>query len=190
MKHLHTALTAALLVVGASIASAGDIADLAKDAEAKLQAGQSVAAIETLRHAVALADARSALSFRKAIFVAQAGGGYGIYNQRLDNMFKSGEPLIAYVEPIGVGWAALDGGVFRSALTADFEIRSPEGRILAGKRDFGHFEFFSHEQNKEIRTDVTVTLTDAPAGKYVLGMTYHDTVTGKTANFDLPFEIK
>jgi hypothetical protein len=37
---------------------------------------------------------------------------------------------------------------------------------------------------------VTLNLTGATAGKYVLGLTYHDGATGKSANFDLPFEIR
>jgi hypothetical protein len=190
MKHSHVAWAAALLLAGTSLVSAGEITDLAKDAEAKLQAGQSIEAIETLRRAVALADARVPLSFRKTVFVAETPIAFGVYKPRTDNVFKSGEPLIAYAEPVGMGWTAQDGALFRSLLTADFEIRSPDGRILAGKRDFGRFEFVSHEENKEIRTDVTVNLTGATAGKYVLGVTYHDAVTGRSANFDLPFEIR
>jgi hypothetical protein len=190
MKHLHMAWAAALLLAGTMVASAGEIADLAKDAEAKLAAGNSVKAMEMLRGAVALADARSPLAFRKIVFVSEGPTGFGVYKEHAGNVFKPGEPLIVYAEPLGMGWAPQDGGLFHSALSADFEIRSPEGRILTGKRDFGHFEFVSHEQNKEIRTDVTINLTGATAGKYVLGLTYHDGATGKSAKFDLPFEIR
>jgi hypothetical protein len=190
MKQSYVAWAAALLLAGTTIVSAGEITDLAKDAEAKLQAGKSIEAIETLRRAVALADARTPLTFRKAVFVAETPIAFGVYKPRAGNVFNAGEPLIAYLEPVGMGWAPQDGALFHSLLTADFEIRSPDGQVLAGKREFGRFEFVSHEQNKEIRTDVTVNLTGASAGKYVLGVTYHDTVTGKSANFDLPFEIR
>jgi hypothetical protein len=37
---------------------------------------------------------------------------------------------------------------------------------------------------------VTINLTGAPVGVYVLGLTVHDTNSGKAASADLPFEIK
>jgi hypothetical protein len=72
----------------------------------------------------------------------------------------------------------------------DFEIRSPAGDILTGKRDFGRFEFKSREQNTEVMTHVTLNLTGARPGKYIFGIIYHDKTTGKSASVDLPFEIR
>jgi hypothetical protein len=179
----------ALLCSLGSVA-AGEIADLARDAEAKLQAGKSVEAIGNLQRALRLAHDQSPLVLRKAVFVSERPAGFGIYKERPDNVFKPGVPLIAYVEPVGIGWAKQDGGTFHSLLTVDFEIRSPDGEILTGKRDFGRFEFTSREQNTEVMTDLTLSLTGAPPGKYVFGVIYHDKTTGKSASVDLPFEIK
>jgi hypothetical protein len=39
-------------------------------------------------------------------------------------------------------------------------------------------------------THLTLNLTGAEPGKYVFGVIYHDKTTGKSANVDLPFEIK
>jgi len=180
----------AVLLFGLGGAAAGEIADLARGAEAKLQSGQNVEAIESLRQALRLAHDQSPLAFRKAVFVSEAPSGFGIYKERASSLFTPGEPLIAYVEPIGVGWAKQDSGDFHSLLTVDFDIRNPAGDILAGKKDFGRFEFVSREENTEIMTHLTLNLTGAPPGKYVLGVVYHDTTTGKSANADLPFEIK
>ncbi len=171
-------------------ARAGEIVDLARSAEALLQSGQNVEAIDTLRRALRIANDQSPLALRKAVFVAEPPQGFGIYKERPNNVFRQGEPLVAYVEPIGIGWTKGDGGTFHSLLTVDFEIRSPSGEILAGKRDFGRFEFTSREQNTEIMTHLTLNLTGARAGKYVFGVLYHDKTTGKSASADLPFEIK
>ena len=178
------------LLFGLRGVAAGEIADLARDAEAKLQAGQNVPAIENLRQALRLAHDQGGLAFRKAVFVTEAPQGFGLYKERASNVFNQGEPLIAYIEPVGIGWAKQDGGNFHSLLTVDFEIRSPTKEILTGKRDFGQFEFLSHEQNTEVMTHLTLNLTGAPAGKYVLGVVYHDKTTGKSAGADLPFEIR
>ncbi|MGA2795457.1 MAG: hypothetical protein ABSE69_18430, partial [Roseiarcus sp.] len=179
-----------VLLCGLESVAAGEIVDLARDAEAKLHSGQYVKAIESLRQALRLAHDQSALAFRKAVFVSEAPEAFGIYKERASNVFNQGEPLIAYIEPIGIGWTKEDGGSFHSLLTVDFEIRSPTNEILTGKRDFGRFEFVSREQNTEIMTHLTLNLTGAPPGKYILGVVYHDKTTGKSASTDLPFEIR
>ncbi len=187
---LRMACVGIALLCGAGGAAAGDIEDLARNAETMLQSGKGPEAVEQLRRALRLANDRSPLAFRRAFFVSEAPKGFGIYKVRGDDVFKTGEPLIAYAEPIGMGWEQQDGGMFHSLLAVDFEIRSPAGEILTGKRDFGHFEFVSHEQNTEVMTHLTLNLTGAPAGKYVLGVIYRDKISGKNASVDLPFEIE
>lgn len=181
-----------LLVLASTVTTAapGEITDLASEAEAKLQAGKAVEALEDLRKAVRRAHNQSALAFRKALFVAEPPGGFGIYKPRPNAVFKKGEPLVAYVEPVGVGWEKKGPDTYHALLTADFEVRNLQGDILAGKRDFGNFEFTSMEENTEIMTKVTLNLTGAPAGKFILGVIYHDKTTGKQATLELPFEIK
>lgn len=178
------------LAGGLTAARAGEIADVAKEAEAKLQAGKAVEALEDMRKAVRLAHNQSPLAFRKALFVAEPPAGFGLYKARANAVFKRDEPLVAYVEPVGVGWEKKGEGQYHALLTVDFEVRNPQGDILAGKRDFGRFEFTSQEENTEIMTKLTLTLTGAPAGQFVLGVIYHDKTTGKQATVDLPFEIK
>ena len=39
-------------------------------------------------------------------------------------------------------------------------------------------------------THVKLDVTGAPAGAYILGLTMHDTNSGKSTTSDLPFEIK
>ena len=178
------------LVAKTSLAEAGEIADLGRDAETMLQSRQYVSAIENLRQAMRLAQDQMPLSVRKALFVSEEPQGFGIYKERGSDVFRQGVPLLVYIEPIGVGWKKQDDGYFHSLLAVDFEIRSPAGDILTGKRDFGRFAFTSHEQNTEIMTRLTFTLTGAKPGKYVLGVLYRDMVTGKSTTFDLPFSIQ
>jgi hypothetical protein len=187
---LCAACAGIFLLCGLAGATAGEIADLARDAEAKLQAKRPIEAIESLNRALRLAHDQTPLAFRKAIFVADPPTGFGVYHVRADNVFKSSEPLVAYIEPVGVGWTKQSDGTFQSLITVDFEIRSPEGKFLTGKTDFGRFAFTSHERNTEIFTHITLNLTNAPAAKYMLAVIYHDKITGKSATFDLPFEIR
>ena len=48
----------------------------------------------------------------------------------------------------------------------------------------------SRDRNHEVMTTLTLNLSGAKPGDYVLGVTYHDKTTGKSASFDLPFKVK
>lgn len=176
--------------MSASGATAGEIADLARGAEAKLQSGKHTEAIADMQKALRLAHDQSPLALHNAVFVSEPPQGYGVYKPRTANVFKKDEPLVAYVEPLGMGWEKQGDGINHALLVVDFEVRNPAGEILAGKRDFGRFEFKSREQNTEVMTHLTLTLGGAPPGSYIFGVIYHDKITGKQANVDLPFEIK
>jgi hypothetical protein len=104
-------------------------------------------------------------------------------------VFRAGEPLIVYAEPVGMGWRTADG-VNHAHVAADFEIRTTDGKILGGQKDFGKFEFASRDHNHEIMTHLTIRLSGAPAGRYVFAATYRDQVNGKSASMELPFEIR
>ena len=179
------AVIAGLLVLPAH----ADLEELGRKAAKEIAAGQHLEAVETLRQAVREAALAGPLVFRQALFTSEAAKGFGLYNPRKDNVFKRGEPLLVYVEPVGFGWTP-EGDVYTSHLTADYEIRTPEGQILAGQRRFDSFDFTSRDRNHEVMTTLKFNLSGAKSGDYVLGVTYHDKATGKSASFDLPFKMK
>src|SRR5512133_632874 len=76
------------------------------------------------------------LGFRHILFVTEAPGGFAIYDPRPNNVFKPGEPLIVYTEPIGIAWQQ-NGDKVSSKLVVDFEVRSPDGQVLGGQKAFG-----------------------------------------------------
>jgi hypothetical protein len=183
------AMTLALLAALAVTAPAGEIEDLARQAEAQANAGRHLEAVETLRRAMDALTAKAPLGLRRVQFVAEPPQGFGLYKPRPDNVFRRGEPLIVYAEPVGLGWKQADG-LNLAVVVTDFEIRTPDGKVLGGQRDFGRFNFSSHDRNQEIMTHLTITLSGAPAGTYVFAATYRDQMTGKSATLDLPFEIR
>jgi len=178
-----------LAAISAVPALAGEIEDLARDAEAKANAGRHIEAVETLRRAINVLMAKGPLTLRKVQFIAEPPKGFGIYKPRANNAFRAGEPLIVYAEPIGMGWKAA-GGVNEAHVATDFEIRTTDGKILGGQKDFGRFEFASNDQNQEIMTHLTIRLSGVPRGQYVFVATYRDQVNGKSASLELPFEIR
>jgi hypothetical protein len=184
-----TVIAIALVAAPLAAALAGPVEDLAREAEAQAKAGRQVEAVETLRRAMSALTDNGPLVLRHVQFIAERPGGFGIFRTRANNVFRPGEPLIIYAEPIGIGWTT-EGDVNRALIATDFEIRTPDGKVLGGQKDFGRFEFRSHDRNQEIMTHLTITLTGAPAGSYVIEATYRDQINNKSAKLELPFEIK
>lgn len=149
----------------------------------------AIAAIDTARAAVAEALNKSPLGFRRILFVKDIPEGFAAYRPRADNAFGPDEPIIVYTEPIGVAWKK-QGDEYASKLVVDFEIRTPDGQVLAGQRGFGEFELEAREPPLDYMSHIKLDVTGAPEGSYILGITIHDTNSGKSASTDLPFEIK
>jgi hypothetical protein len=149
----------------------------------------SIEAIDTARAALAEALNKAPLGFRRILFVSETPEGFAAYQPRSDNVFAPDEQLIVYTEPIGILWRK-EGEEYSSKLVIDFEIRLPDGQVLAGQRGFGEFALEAREPLLEYTTQIKVDWTGAPAGTYILGLTIHDANSGKAASRDLPFEIK
>lgn len=183
------ALAMGLALAGAAPALAGDVEDTAREAERRLAAGKHLEAIELLRTALADLVAKTPLGFRKAVLVGQPQSGFGMYTPRKDNVFASGEPIHTYVEPIGLAWRR-HAETFEAVFTVDIEIRTPDGKVLGGQKEFGRFEFVSRERNHEVMTNLTLTLTGVAPGDYIFGATFNDRIGGRSATLDMPFVIR
>lgn len=166
-------------------ATLGALAQAADQAELD----QAIAAIDTARAGVVEALSKAPLGFRRILFVDGVPEGFADYKPKADSTFSADEPLIIYSEPIGVAWNK-EGDEYSSKLVVDFEIRSPDGQVLAGQKGFGEFALSAREPPLDFMTHIKLDVTGAPPGSYILGLTVHDSNSGKSASKDLPFEIK
>ncbi len=181
-----------LLALPPALAAASDDANKQEQPAAAANSAETdkaIAAINAARAATAEALSSAPLGFRRILFVSEVPEGFADYKPRAGNVFTPDEPLIVYTEPIGVSWIK-DGDEFATKLTVDFEIRLPDGKVLAGQRGFGEFALSAREPPLDFMTHVKLDVTGAPAGDYILGLTMHDTNSGKSMTTDLPFEIK
>jgi hypothetical protein len=129
------------------------------------------------------------LAVRKAIFVSEHPQGYGEYVERADNVFKPGEKLVAYAEPVGYGWKDIGKGEYEFGFKADFLIKSSDGKVLGGQEDFADLTQKSHERNREFMVVLTLSLSDAPPGEYLLEYKLRDVTGDKSTTFKMPFKI-
>jgi hypothetical protein len=183
------AIGVGLLFATASLASAQPttVNDLVKQVEAQSQS--TVEAVEMLRKAMIIVSEKGKFTFRKALFVQAPPQGFGIYTPRKDNVFKIGEKIYVYIEPVGLTWKKQDG-FYRTFATIDYEVRTPEGKVVLGQRNAGKIDLRSREQNQEVMFQFTLGLSGARPGKLIVAATYRDTESGETAGFELPFELK
>lgn len=180
------------VLVGANLGGAAyaeELTDMAKQAESDSKAGRHLAAYDVMRKATQKIWNASPLLFRKSLFVSGTPGGFGIYDPRPDNVFKSGEKLVIYVEPVGFKWESKND-LNHALLVADLTLKNGDGTVVAQQADFGKFTFDSRDQNMEIMTVLAIDFTDAPVGKYIAELKFTDKVGDKSASFELPFEIK
>ncbi|MEI2301080.1 hypothetical protein [Ensifer sp. MJa1] len=190
VKHMLLLATLTAATMLANNAHAGPLADAAVQAEKLAAAGDATKARDLLRQATSDFSQTLPFAIGKAIFVSKPPTGYAMYDPREGSVFKEGETLISYIEPIGLTWKdASTKGKLESHFTVDFDILNPKGEVLATKKGFGDFTFMGFLRNQEIYASLTMHVSGAPAGDYVLRFRFNDVNSGKTASVDQPFKI-
>jgi hypothetical protein len=128
------------------------------------------------------------IGFRKVALVNEASG-FGIYDERKDGVFKSGEPVTAYAEPVGYGWKDNGDGTYSFGFAIDLMVKTPDGKIVAGQEDFQRLELKSRARNKEFMLTLTLNLTGAPPGDYIIEYVTRDLTSSKSGKISLPITI-
>ena len=181
-------LAAACLAIAATPAAAGDIADAASKAESLVDAGKYAEAMASLNDARAMVWNAAPLTINKAVLVASDPQGFGIYDIRDNNLYKSGEPIVIYTEPSGFGYGR-DGELYTINMALDFNIKSSTGESLASQENFAKWELRSRVPNKEFMGKLTYTFSGIDPGDYVVETVIRDQNSDKTITFPTPFKI-
>jgi hypothetical protein len=113
--------------------------------------------------------------------------GYGIYDEHRSNIFKPGEPIVLYVEPIGFTHKKLtdeSGNALYNVKLIPSVIISSAIDNKSASIDFPPFAFTSHRKNTEAELTITVTQnTPIPEGEYKILYTIKDAQSNKS--FDI-----
>lgn len=177
-----------LMLVGPALA--GPLTDAATKAEALATSGDTLGAHDIMRSAISAFSATLPFSVGKTVFVAAPPIGYAMYEPKQQPVFKPGEALVSYVEPIGLTWKpAATAGKMQTHFTVDLDILSASGEVLANQKAFGDFTFTSFFRNQEIYATLTTDVSGAAAGDYVLRFHFNDLNSGKSASVDQKFTI-
>ncbi len=155
---------------------------------ATVAAAPTLVDIETLAKALTDAWEKTPMTTRHAVFVDQPAENYGSYTERTSNVFKPGEKLITYVEPVGYTFKP-DGNRQDFGVVVDFVLKSPDGKLLAGQEGFGKFIKSSQAKLMEFMLTLTMSVDGAPDGDYVLEYRLKDINSSKTTVVSQPFKI-
>ena len=151
-------------------------------------AATSIKDIDALRSAVIDAWGKMPLTIQRAIFVTRPASAIGDWTERTSNVFKSGEDIHTYVEPVGYTWKP-NGDMFNFGVNVDFVLKEADGKILGGQENFSHTTLTNHMKVQEFFLNLNLSPHGLPAGKYVVEYTLHDQGSDKVAKFALPFTI-
>lgn len=181
-------LLATLLLPGPALA--GPLVDAATLAEEKLAAGDYPGALEA-GHAILdqLWQASPGLSFGQALLVAQNATGFGVFNPRENNVFKPGEPILIYCEPLGFAYGEPGAGLYSVNFVVDLQVLDALGNELANAPGATEFNMTSRHQNREVQANITYTLDGLPVGRYTLITTLRDKNSPRSGSFQTAIEV-
>ena len=186
-------LAAALVLVACyslSAYAAGPVTQLLEESQQAHQAGNKSLAVIKMQEALEMLWQDADIWVAKSVLIANKASGFGIYNKRADNVYKAGQPILVYVEPMGYNHRLRQDGKYEFGVISDFIVKRPSGEILGGKKNVARMVLVSSRPNQEMFLNLTYRLSGAPPGKYVIETVLHDVVSNKMVSIDNEIEIK
>jgi hypothetical protein len=157
---------------------------------------QTTMNLEAARQQYLLAWNNTAFSSQFDVFIQEGSVlGYGVYREHVPtNVFRPGETIVLYVEPVGFGHKPIndisqDGGsntttrtLYLVNMTADIIISDSAGSELLTIKDVPVGSLLSHRQNTELFLTLRLTQNQQslPVGDYVITYVIHDQVSRET----------
>jgi len=147
-------------------------------------------AVGELEEALALVRSKSNLEFVNVVFTNEEAGGFGLYNQRGNATFASGETFFIYGEAKNYTIKKIDEKLFEIYLKEDIYILDEENSILFGQTDFLDYHITSHSKNSDLFINNTITQTSPfPAGNYKFRLVLKDVFSQKTTEVTIDFTV-
>ncbi len=168
--------------------SAGPASDAAARAENLLDNGETLPAYNAFDSAQHAFWQASPLVFRKIVVVDRAGS-FGDYDLRDNAVFKAGDTLIVYAEPVGFG-IGTEGGGFQISFDTDFSIETATGTVLVRKEDLFSVRHASRSRNRDFNMNLSLVIPALKPGDYIAIYTVKDSISRKSGEFRVPFTVR
>ncbi|MBJ7450088.1 MAG: hypothetical protein JHC93_07015 [Parachlamydiales bacterium] len=158
--------------------AAPDVNNLLDSAKTQYKNGEIRAALESVDQAKLMLFQAAPLALENFQLVKEPSTAYGVYQTRESNVFKTGDTIYIYCEPIGYTIKE-EGENYNFKLTTDFSISDDKNNVLARQEDFANFGLDSHEPNTELMLNINYKFTGAEPGTYFLQTTVRDQYSDK-----------
>ncbi len=166
----------------------------------EVQGANELAELEAAREQYLSAWNNTAFTSQFDVFVAEDSVSlYGVYREHIPaNVFRPGETIVLYVEPVGYGYqpiteASVDSNttsLYVMNMTADIYGTDSSGEPFFAIEDLPVGNLISHRQSTEIPMTLTLTQEESfPVGDYILTYVVHDHVTGQSFQIDRQITI-
>lgn len=172
-----------------STACCGPLLDAAIKAEQLAASGQASAALEAIQSGMAAFSQVLPLTVANAHFVTEKPVAYRSFRKKADSVFRRGEPLITYLELVGLDWRDIGDGEMEAHFTVDMRLTDSTGRDIALKQRFGDIRYRGQGIAQEVFTHLTLDVAGAAPGAYVLTYTVNDLVSERSVRLEQPFSI-
>lgn len=146
-------------------------------------------AVTSLRQAITYVWERMPLTVKKTALVSVPAPSYGLFDHRPDNVFKTGDKVLIYAEPVGYRFARAEKGL-QFGIACDLAVISKQGKVLGGQNNFGKWVMNCGEPMFEFFMNLTITLTEFPPGEYNLVLTFRDLVGKGQTSIKQPIVVK
>jgi glycosyltransferase involved in cell wall biosynthesis len=128
------------------------------------------------------------ISFQKIAFVDKSAVGGG-FRERSGNVFRDEESIVVYSEPVGHIPKQNDDGTYSSGFEVDLLLTKPDGQILIDHKNFQKPEYTCNLRTDKVVIVLSLTLTAAPVGDYIVQYTFRDVESSKTGMLTVPVKI-
>ncbi len=187
---LKKVIFSAALAISTSIGitHAGPIVDAAKKAEALANEGKAIDAVFAIDAAISRLWDKIGINIVDARFVSERPTGYGAYKPIDKPVYKAGQDILIYAEIIGYRYGK-NGDDITINLNVDMEVKTKDGKVLGGQKDFLKLSHAARVPAREFFTVLTYNFGGIPPGEYIVETRLNDQNHDQWAAFELDFTI-
>jgi hypothetical protein len=147
-------------------------------------------ALGELEEVLALVRSKANLEFINVVFTNEEAGGFGLYNQRENAIFTSGETFFIYGEAKNYTIKEIKNDLYEIYLKEDLYILDQDNNVLFGQADFLDYHITSHSKNYDLLITSTITQTSPfPVGNYKFRLVLKDVFSQKTTEVTIDFTV-
>ena len=147
-------------------------------------------AVGELEEALAIVRSKSNLEFVNVVFTNEEAGGFGLYNQKENATFASGEIFFIYGEAKNYTIKENQNNLYEIYLKEDLYILDQDNNVLFGQADFLDYHITSNSKNHDLFINNTITQTSPfPVGNYKFRLVLKDVFSQKTTEAIIEFTV-